>query len=923
MNDFLFPRGSEWRKWDLHAHTPLDPEWIARPSLRTEGERRLFAAQYVEAAINAELAVIAITDHNFCSHRDELIIPYLQEYAFPHGLTILPGFEVTVSDCGGTHVLVIFSEDSPLITIDEIVSQLFPPGTARFQGNNILPSEYGIEQLNRILYQSGLNYLIIFAHADRANGVLNHRGGDLRARLWQQPFVKIAQLSKSPSECTGNGFIAKVVNHIDQNYARDITYIVASDCRTLNPATVSPERFVLGERYTWIKADPTFEGLKQIIFEPNDRTRFQEHKPEEKPTFLTIDQVKFLDPSGIFQPEPIPLNPNLTTIIGGKSTGKSILLSCIARSINGEQALEATEIARINQYDLRDIDFEVKWSTGDIDRLSEGEVRHPVTFLPQMYIHRLVEKENRPSLSEYLLHFLRQNELFEESYQQLIAERNSVMTDLAMATSNFFSLLSSWLDIVARIKELGDKNSIESELRKIGEKSEELRKASGFSDEETEIYRGLQESLINKNAKHKTTQRFKVSMLKVAEEIPTVIQDTINKIDVISEDSIYYQGLEEAETQIILPHVDKLKHAIQAANTVFIRETSETAHVLSNNLDTAAKAIEAAKSALKPFWDKIANQKELKELQEETKQLNSLLEEIHTHEKEKSQIEQKYWASVNMMEELVGARFEIQERLIELFNDPIYSHVGDDIVFTAELSFEKDKFETDFLGCFDLRHSTSWLGESFKDNQILWSRKTHIEFIKGTLRKLINPDPQLNLRTGQTKQNAIEILLRDYLSHSFSVKQAEEDILGMSPGKQGLILLEIFLHLSNSRYPILIDQPEDNLDNRTIYSHLVNYIRTKKIHRQIIMVTHNPNLVLGTDAEQVIVANQAGEGLGENERYRFEYRSGSIECSFTNSEATSVLESRGIREHVCHVLEGGEEAFRKREEKYCLARPII
>ncbi len=918
MNDFLFPRGSEWRKWDLHAHTPLDPEWIAPPPLRTDSERRLFAEQYVEAAISAELAVVAITDHNFCNQLGDLIIPSLQEVAAPLGLTILPGFEVTVSDCGGTHVLVIFSEESSLITIDQVMTQLFPPGTARFQGTNVLPSAKVIEELNWILVQSGLNYLIVFAHADRENGVLGQRGGELRARLWKKPFVKIAQLSKSPYEYTGTGFIAKVVNGIDSNYSRNITYVMASDCRTLDPAIVSPERCALGDRWTWIKADPTFEGLRQIIFEPNDRTRFQEHKPEEKPGFITIDQVRFLDPSGTFQPEPIPLNPNLTTIIGGKSTGKSILLSCIARAIDAKQAQEATEIARINQYDLGAIDFEVKWTTGDMDRLSKGEVRHPVTFLPQMYIHRLVEEENRSSLSEYLLHFLRQNELFEASYQQLVVERNSLTTELATAISNFFSLLSSWHDIVAKIKELGDKSSIESELRRIGEKSEELRKASGFSDQETKIYRGLQESLINKDEQHKTAQRIEACMLKIAEEIPTVIQDTIARVDYIVSDSMYYHGLEGAETKLILPHVNKLKHEIQAANTVFIRETSETAHELSNNLDTAAKAIEAAKSALKPFWDKIANQKELKELQEETKQLTSLLEEIRAHEKEKSQIEQKYWASIDMMEKLVGARFEIQERLIKLFNDPMYSHVGDDIVFSAELSFEKDKFETDFLGCFDLRHSISCLGENFQDNRILWSIETHVAMINGTLRKLINPDPQLRLRTGQTKQNTIEILLRDYLSHSFSVKQAGEDILGMSPGKQGLILLEIFLHLSNSRYPILVDQPEDNLDNRTIYSHLVSYIRTKKVHRQIIMVTHNPNLVLGTDAEQVIVANQAGEGAGENARYRFEYRSGSMECSFINLEATSVLESRGIREHVCHVLEGGEEAFRKREEKYCL-----
>jgi ABC-type cobalamin/Fe3+-siderophores transport system ATPase subunit len=140
----------------------------------------------------------------------------------------------------------------------------------------------------------------------------------------------------------------------------------------------------------------------------------------------------------------------------------------------------------------------------------------------------------------------------------------------------------------------------------------------------------------------------------------------------------------------------------------------------------------------------------------------------------------------------------------------------------------------------------------------------------------------------------------------------------MSPGKQGLILLEIFLHFSNSAYPILVDQPEDNLDNRTIYSHLVDYVRRKKVERQIIMVTHNPNLVLGADAEQVIVANQGGEGQGENAAYRFEYVSGGVECSFTNSAAGSVLTSQGIREHVCHVLEGGEDAFRKREEKYCL-----
>jgi predicted ATPase/predicted transcriptional regulator len=410
-------------------------------------------------------------------------------------------------------------------------------------------------------------------------------------------------------------------------------------------------------------------------------------------------------------------------------------------------------------------------------------------------------------------------------------------------------------------------------------------------------------------------------MQDIASEIPPVIQDAIAKLDDTVAQAVDSHGLEETERQQVVTHVKRLKQAIRAASTAFTSETSRTARELANNTRTAATALEEAKSAVKPYLDKIANQKELKELQESHKQLSSLLQGIRQREKEKSQIEQKYWASVTEIERLVAARFGVQERLIELFNDPAYARVGEDIVVTAELTFDKDGFESDFLGCFNLRHPVSRLGDHYEENRVIWSRETHVEIITSTLKKVIGtPEAQLKLRAGQTLRNAVEVLLRDYLSHSFSVKQAGEDIFRMSPGKQGLVLLEIFLHLSNSTYPILIDQPEDNLDNRTIYSHLVRYIRTRKLSRQIIMVTHNPNLVLGTDAEQVIVANQGVEGQGENARHRFEYVSGAIECSFTDAEVTTVLESRGIREHVCHVLEGGEEAFRKREEKYCLSR---
>jgi Predicted metal-dependent phosphoesterases (PHP family) len=917
MTEYIHPRGSEWRKWDIHAHTPIDSEWISRPPLRNESERKLFAEQYVETATAAGLAVVAITDHNFCSNREELLIPYLQQAAIPHNLTVLPGFEVTVSDCGGTHVLVIFSEVSSLVTINDVMCQLFPPGTSRFREKAVLPTTRNIEELNDILRQSDLNYIIAFAHADRDNGVLNHRGSTLRSRLWKQPFVRIAQLSKPPSEY--NGFIASVVNGTNSDYSRVITYVTASDCRSIDPRTLPRERCALGERYTWIKADPTFEGLRQIIFEPDARTCFQIHKPEQKPSFLTIDKVRFIDTSGTFQSNPIPLNSDLVTIIGGKSTGKSILLSCIARTIDAEQAKTVTEIGRTNTYDLGTLDFEVTWGNGDVDKLSDNNVRHPITFLPQMYIHRLVEQENRPSLSETLLRFLRQNDEFEDRYKTLIREREVVMTELATETSNFFSNLLSWRDTVAKIKDLGDRNSIEAELKLIAEKSEILRDASGFSEEETEQYKKIQNQLSIANLILKTAQSIEASTKNIVAEIPVVIKDTLGKINAIVSNAAYENDLTEEELGLIGSHVAKLKLAIENSDASFTIDASKEIIDLFNRTKDALREVETANSALKPYLDKIANQKELREHQESTKNLSSILESINGQEKEKAQISQKYWDSVRIIERLVSDRFAIQVRFIELFNDPSYTHIGDEIVISADLMFDKNKFESDFLGCFDLRHSLSWIGDHFKDNSIIWSQEEHVGIINSTLRKLIaTSEDDLWLRSGQTVRNAVDFLLRDYLSHTFSVEQNGEDIFRMSPGKQGLILLEIILHLSNSQYPILIDQPEDNLDNRTIYSHLVNYIRKRKVCRQVIMVTHNPNLVLGADAEQVIVANQDGEGKDENGEYRFEYVSGAVECSFTNAEGKSVLKSKGIREHVCHILEGGEDAFRKREEKYCL-----
>ena len=102
--------------------------------------------------------------------------------------------------------------------------------------------------------------------------------------------------------------------------------------------------------------------------------------------------------------------------------------------------------------------------------------------------------------------------------------------------------------------------------------------------------------------------------------------------------------------------------------------------------------------------------------------------------------------------------------------------------------------------------------------------------------------------------------------------------------------------------------PEDDLDNRSIYSELVPFIRSRKINRQIILVTHNANIVLGADAEEVIVANQDGVNT-PNHAYKFEYVTGSIEHNSTNNILNGELYKSSIQQHICDILEGGERSF--------------
>ena len=182
---------------------------------------------------------------------------------------------------------------------------------------------------------------------------------------------------------------------------------------------------------------------------------------------------------------------------------------------------------------------------------------------------------------------------------------------------------------------------------------------------------------------------------------------------------------------------------------------------------------------------------------------------------------------------------------------------------------------------------------------------------------------ELLLKNGYDFLNvATELLAKSWYSLNYELTYQNDKFKEMSEGKQAFVILKLLLEFSDKKCPILIDQPEDSLDHRAIYNELVEYIKKKKKERQIILVTHNSNVVVSADAENVIVANQEGTDSHNSDGFRFQYINGSLEFTRTKKkEENVILFSQGIREHVCDILEGGKNAFEKRELKYGFRRP--
>ncbi len=866
-----FSKGSEWRKWDLHFHTPSSYDY----QNKSVGNDRI-----IEVLKENQINAVAITDHHII---DINRILELRKLAGDE-ITIFPGIELCSNSRGSEpiHFIGIFPENSDL---DYIWGQLYNGADIASQeksgrGNNEIYCKLD-ETCALIRNLGGLVSIHSGKKSNSIENITNALPVNMAEKLDISKNVDIFEIGKESD-------LNDYRQHVFPNIKKTFPMILCSDNHNI-------EEYVLKQN-CWIKADLTFEGLKQILYEPDERVAVQEFQPDEKDVYRVISEVVINDTN--FSPTPIPLNSNLTVIIGSRSSGKTTLLNSIAKAID------------ISEYNSRfdgqkpprePPSLTVKWKDGSI--LPTSDINKGITYIPQNYIINLAEAKDEEApileIAEKAI-FDSQNPISSQK-EELDNQVEILGTNLASNIFRLFTLKKQISEQKEKIKKIGDKAGISEQIKLLDETIKSLQK--NFTPEDrvklTEISKLFNE---NKNKIENLSNDIGVFTTEMSQppSEAEIFQDRallLKSVDLIEELSKFEK---ESKTKYLINYLAFLKTKNEQLTAEKVALESTNSKILTDNKDLIDKSRE----------NKSATEKIKEREQQEAK-----LAEIIKEEGVLGNLETSFLDIKNKI-------VEAHKQRTELKNGFIVNTVGDidGIKYSANVEIDKTKLNKYLEDSINIHNSTDCRLSlnaipGYKNDDIYDpSALIKADNITTVLNLLL--DEKLKTKSGVDIQRAVEGLFSDFEFINYSLSYEGDEYPDMTPGKKALVVLKLLIESSKDKYPILIDQPEDDLDSRSISNEIVNFLRIKKKERQIILVTHNANIAIKADAEEIIVVNRNGPQTKNTNDIMFEYFTGSIENTFTEPEASCFLNKMGIREHACDLLEGGKEAFENRRNKF-------
>lgn len=976
-----YDNGSEWRKWDLHIHTDAS-------------DGHMTVEEVIDKAIELGIDVIAITDHHTARNIDKAV-----SYGKEKGITVIPGVEFrTEYGEKSVHMIGLFPNEWKGMNMDSkgIYDEILAPlelteAKIRKAGREsttkkLSPEKEFKEGLCRVQVDFKKTAKLVHEHGgivsvhagSKSNSFdeeMKHKGsskknvdnlydslGTLKADLLTNGYIDICEIRNS---CDSAQFYWNNFEKVS---------ILASDAHELEE---------IGRQFSWIKADPTFEGLRQVVLEKN--RIFLGEKPEVLKR-VSLNPSRYIRMLKInkqeaynderqkwFEDIEIPLNSELVTIIGNKGSGKSAIADIIGLLLNSDhyedfQFLNSDRFLKkgfgenfratlelCSGHKIEDIPLSKKVAPDESVR---------VKYLPQHYFETIcneIGKVNRfrDEVESVVYQYLPESDkLGQSSFKEFIRYKSDGVEKEITILKNKINEINKELILledksspayISKIKSEKKNLEIQIEAAQNSKPKEVQCPTDNSTDETIRSNKDRLDVLLNQHKElSDKIQSIKREINEKKIDIENLIQlknGITNKYNDFH-DFIVESKSEAEKYEISLDDIVKVCLDFSSIDTKieFLRNV-----VIGHEKELGEEDVNEVESGLFSQVENVKNEidKIRESFDKEEKEYQSYLEALKTWQDnieeligEKTLIGSlKYYESElsyltgelsDEIKRLRDSRKEYSKKIfrkkLEVKNifDQIKTNIDETLSELDKQSIEiiscfklDDDFEVSFLNHINKKKSSSFFG-SDNSKKFLWEQIIGvygledegklIEFLDRIIDSLekdcreTDKDKRVDTFIGDIVNNRNQfysyVFSLDYLNPKYEMIQNGKTLDELSPGEKGALLLVFYLALDKTEMPIIIDQPEDNLDNHSVTKILVPFIQNAKKNRQIIMVTHNPNLAIVADAEQVIYVN-----IDKKAGNKFEYISGSIE----NPE---------INKKIVNVLEGTMPAFKIRKNKY-------